>query len=95
MRIDHFGFHRRASMALGQLCEAEQARVLEKLKTIADIPPNEWPARLVRRVDVSTPLYLIRVDNSLRVLISAPDGQVPEVLDIVRHETLEQFANAQ
>jgi len=95
MGIEHIGFHRRASMALSQLTDAEQARVLERLKAIADIPPTEWPARVVRRVDVSTPLFLVRVDHSLRVLISAPDGHVPEVLDIVRHETLEQFAKAE
>jgi hypothetical protein len=31
----------------------------------------------------------------LRVLIAAPDGRAPEVMDIVRHETLQQFAKAE
>jgi hypothetical protein len=90
-----FGFHRRASIALGQLSDAEQAKILEQLDTIAHTPPSEWPARIVKRKDVATPLYLIRVDNSLRALISAPKGHVPEVVDIVRHETLQQFAKTE
>jgi len=95
MEIGRLEFHRRASMALGQLSDAEQARVLERLGALAEISPSDWPARVVKRVDVATPLYLIRVDNSLRVLIAAPEGRAPEVVDIVRHETLQQFAKAE
>lgn len=48
----------------------------------------------MKRADVATTLYLISVDESLRLLIAAPEGQAPEVVDIVRHETLEEFARA-
>ncbi len=94
MENGHFGLHRRASMALGQLPDIEQARVMQRLEALADLPPSEWPARIVKRADVATTLYLISVDESLRLLIAAPEGQAPEVVDIVRHETLEQFARA-
>ena len=47
-----------------------------------------WPA------DVAEPLYVIPVDDSLRVLLFAHEGRDPEVVDIVRHETLQQFAGA-
>jgi hypothetical protein len=94
MENGHFGLHRRASMALGQLSDTERARIAEQLDALADLPPSEWPARIVKRADVATTLYLISVDNSLRLLIAAPDGQAPEVVDIVRHEMLEQFAKA-
>jgi hypothetical protein len=93
MENGHLGLHRRASMALGQLPDIEQARVIERLEALNDLPPSEWPARIVKRADVATTLYLISVDDSLRLLIAAPEGQPPEVMDIVRHETLEQFAN--
>jgi hypothetical protein len=93
MENGHLGLHRRASMALGQLPDIEQARVIERLEALNDLPPNEWPARIVKRADVATILYLISVDDSLRLLIAAPEGQPPEVMDIVRHETLQQFAN--
>src|SRR5262249_7303193 len=90
-----FGFHRRAFMALGELPDAERVAVLERLEALSEIPPPHWPARVVRRAGVATPLYLIRIDDSLRVLIAAPEGRAPEVVDIVRHETLQQFATAE
>jgi len=95
MEIGRFGFHRRAFMALGELTEAEQAAVLGRLAALANIPSHDWHARVVKRPGVATPLYLIRVDESLRALIAAPEGRNPEVVDIVRHETLEQFARAE
>ena len=81
-------------MALVQLPDIEQARIMERLESLAHLPPSQWPARIVNRADVATTLYLISVDESLRLLIAAPEGQAPEVVDIVRHETLEQFATA-
>ena len=65
-----------------------------RLASLAHLPPSEWPARVVRRPDVAEPLYMIPVDGGWRVLISAPAGQDPEVVDIVHHETLCQFAGA-
>ena len=79
---------------MGQLPDIEQARVMQRLEALADLPPSEWPARIVKRADVATTLYLISVDESLRLLIAAPAGHVPVVVDIVRHEMLEQFAGA-
>ena len=94
MENGHFGMHRRASMALGQLSDVDQARVMERLESLAKLPRSKWPAKIVKRADVPTTLYMISVDNSLRLLVTAPEGQGPEVVDIVRHETLEQFAKA-
>jgi hypothetical protein len=94
MENGHFRIHRRASMALGQLSDVDQARIVERLESLAELPPSKWPAKIVKRADVPTTLYMISVDNSLRLLVSAPEGQAPEVVDIVRHETLEQFAKA-
>ena len=43
---------------------------------------------------MAEPLYMIPVNGGWRVLISRPAGQDPEVVDIVHHETLSQFAGA-
>ncbi len=95
--MDHsgFGFHRRAFMALGGLSEAEPAAVLERLEALSERNPRDWQARVVRRAGIAAPLYMIRIDDSLRVLIAAPEGQAPEVVHIVRYETLQQFAMAE
>jgi hypothetical protein len=36
----------------------------------------------------------VPVNDSLRVIVWAADGHKPEVMDIVRHETLESFAKS-
>jgi hypothetical protein len=95
MEVGRFGFHRRAFMTLGALSDAEQAEIMERLKELGDKPPSDWPARVLKRAGVATPLYLIRVDNSLRLLIAAPEDEAPEVVDIVRHEALQQFAKVE
>ena len=49
MENSGFGFHRRAFIALGQFPDAEQAAVLARLEALSDLPPSDWPARVVRR----------------------------------------------
>jgi mRNA-degrading endonuclease RelE of RelBE toxin-antitoxin system len=95
METRGFDFHRRAFMALGELSESEQAAIRERLEALSETPPRDWHARVVRRAGVATPLYLIRIDDSLRVLIAAFDGRAPQVVDIVRHETLQHFATSE
>jgi hypothetical protein len=94
MEAGGFRLHYRAFVALSQLPEVDQAAIRARLASLADLPPSEWPARVIRRQDVAEPLYMIPVDGGWRVLISAPAGQDPEVVDIVHHETLRQFAGA-
>jgi hypothetical protein len=95
MEFGGFGFHRRAFMALGELSSDDQAAILERLESLEELSPDDWHAIVVKRPGVAEPLYLLRVGDSLRVLIAAPEGCEPEVVDIVRHETLEQFATAE
>ena len=94
MEIAGFGLHYRAFNALSQLPEADQAGIRARLETLANLPPSEWPARVVRRPGVSETLYVISVDGGWRILISARPGQTPEVADIVHHETLQTIAGA-
>jgi len=94
MEVGSYKFHRRASAALNQLADNEQAQVLEALATLVDTPAAQWPAARVKRLPGDQPLYLVRVNDSLRALVQVVAGQEPEVMDLVRHETLEFFAKA-
>ena len=81
-----------SSAALNQLPGDEQAQVLERLASLADRPAAQWPADLAKRLPGGESLYLVRVNDSLRAIVRAAEGQPPEVMDVVRHETLESFA---
>jgi hypothetical protein len=94
MEVSGFTLNYRSFIALSQLSEADQAAIREKLATLANLTPSEWPARVVRRPDVIEPLYMILVDGGWRILIFARAGQAPEVFDIVHHETLQTIAGA-
>ena len=94
MAVGTYKFHRRASAALNQLTDDEQAQVLEKLAALVSSPAGEWSATQVKRLPGNQSLYLIPVNDSLRVIVRADAGQEPEVLDLVRHETLDFFAKA-
>jgi len=94
MQLGSYKFHRRAFTALHQLPAEEQAQVLETLAALTDAPAAVWPADQAKRLPGSQPLYLVRVNDSLRAIVRAADGQEPEVMDVVRHETLETFTKA-
>ena len=94
MEVGNCKFHRRAFTALNQLAAEEQAQVLETLAGLVDTPAAQWPAEQAKRLPGEPPLYLVRIDDSLRAIVSAADGQEPEVMDIVRRETLESFAKS-
>jgi hypothetical protein len=94
MQVGSYKFHRRAFVTLNQLAEDEQARVLEALAGLVDAPAEQWPAAQATRLPGEPPRDLVRIDDSLRAIVQAADGQEPEVLDIVRRETLEFFAKS-
>jgi hypothetical protein len=94
MEIRSYQFHRRAAGALHQLAAEEQGQVLDAVAGLVDTPVAQWPAAQARRLPGDQPLYLVPVNDSLRVIVRAVDGQEPEVMDIVRHETLESFRKA-
>ena len=94
MKVGSYTFHRRAFMALNQLDADEQARVLEALAGLVETPAVQWPAAQAKRLPGDPPHYLVRLDDSLRAIVSVADGQEPEVMDLVRRETLESFAKS-
>jgi len=94
MEVGSYKFHRRALAAFNQLAGDEQAQVLGTLAALAGTPAARWPAAQAKRLRAEQPLYLVRVNDSLRVIVREADGQEPEVMDVVRHETLESFLKA-
>ncbi len=83
----------RAFVALTQLSDAEQAAIKERVAALAELPPSEWSARVVRRPNVLAPYYVLPVEPSLRVVFSARAGHVPVVEEILRHDPSVQYAN--
>jgi hypothetical protein len=94
MDVGSYQLHRRAVTALNQLDDDEQAQVHEKLVSLGSSPAAQWPADLARRLRSDQPLYLVPVNDSLRLIVQANLGQQPEVLDIVRQEALDFMAQA-
>jgi hypothetical protein len=92
MEVGSYQWHRRASAALNQLADDERTQVLQRLASLEDTPAARWPADLATRLSGSQLLYLVRINDSLRAIVRAVEGQLPEVMDVVRHETLEFFA---
>lgn len=94
MEVSSYPFHRRALTAFNQLTDEEQAEMLDRLAALVAVPTAEWPAAQAQRLPGDQSLYLVRVNESLRIIVRVIDGQKPEVMDIVRHETLESFTKA-
>jgi hypothetical protein len=91
MEDGRYKIHRRALSALNQLAGDEQAQVLERLAALVDTPASRWPGALAKKLPGDQSLYLVRVNDSLRAIVRAVEGQQPEVMDFVLHETLQSF----
>jgi len=78
-------------MAFLQLSADEQAQVLARLASLVDAPVGQWPASGVKKL-AGDELYLVPVNDDWRLFVQAKKGEEPEVLDVVRQQTLEAFA---
>jgi hypothetical protein len=86
-----FSIHRRALPAYHEINRAERSALEAALAPLVNRPERQWPQAGATRLESADPLYLVRVDKSLRAIIRPTAGGQPEVLDLVRHETLERF----
>jgi hypothetical protein len=92
--VSNYRFHRRASAAFNELTNDEQAEVRQVLTDLPRGPSGPWPGD-TKRLPGDLPLFMLRANDSLRVIVLAVDGQPPQVMDIVRRETIESFAKAE
>jgi hypothetical protein len=86
-----FTLHRRALLAYSTLTRPERDALETVLAPLAGQPEERWRTAGATRLESAEPLYVVRVDDSLRAIIHPTPGGPPEVLDLVRHETLERF----
>jgi hypothetical protein len=91
MNNHRFLVYRSAALGYSRLTAEERAALERVLAPLAAVPQDRWPTAGAVRLESPEPLYFVRVDDSLRAIIRpAADGR-PEILDFVRHETLELF----
>jgi hypothetical protein len=86
-----FLLHRRALAAYSVLTAAERDALERAVAPLIDLPEERWSRAGAVRLESAEPLYLVRVDDSLRAIVRPREGGQPEVEDLVRHETLERF----
>jgi hypothetical protein len=86
-----FLLHRRALSAYHALSRTEREALETAVGALVDLPEERWGAAGAARLESAEPLYLLRPDSSLRAIVRPTPGGQPEILDLVRHETLERF----
>src|SRR5947209_5918262 len=86
-----FTLHPRALPGFNVLTPAERDAVKAALAPLARRPAAAWPKAGAVQLPDEEPLFLVRVDDSLRAIVRPGPGGQPEILDLVRHETLQWF----
>jgi hypothetical protein len=89
-----FTVNSRALTGYYAISQAERNALHRAVDLLADVPEDRWPAAGAARLDSPVPLYLVWVDDSLRAIVRPTADGKPEVLDLVRHETLQRSFRA-
>jgi putative addiction module CopG family antidote len=84
--------HQRVNMALDILSPEEKRSVYRAIDYLEffGIDPSEGAN--VKRIKTDEPIYLLKVDRSIRLILQRLEQDKIEVLDLVRSETLKLFA---
>lgn len=89
-----FAIHHAAFTGYMTLTPEERVAIQAAIDPLVDRPEEEWTAHGAIRLGSAEPLYLLKIDASLRAIVRPAPGGRPELLDLVRHETLEfMFGN--
>jgi hypothetical protein len=86
-----FTVNRRALLSYNELTSRERRALSAALVPLSKLPEQQWPTAGAVRLESADPLYLVRVDDSLRAIIRPTSGAQPELLDLVRQETLQRY----
>jgi hypothetical protein len=93
MKDIHLNVNSRAFLAWSALTRKERDALEAAIGRLATLPLGRWPQAGGVPLESEEPLYMVRVDDSLRAIVRPAPRGGPEVLDLVRHETLERFFN--
>jgi hypothetical protein len=91
MKNGRFRVNGRALIGYDSLTEAERGALDRALLPLVNLPEARWTAVGAIRLELKEPLYVVRVDDSLRALVSPADGGRPELVDLVRQEFLQRY----
>jgi hypothetical protein len=91
MNDRRFRIHRRALTSYSILTPRERNALDAALDRLVDLPESRWPTAGAVRLELAEPVYLVRVDKSLRAFVEPAPGGQPELSDLVRQETLDRF----
>jgi hypothetical protein len=94
MNDRRFHVNGRAFSAYHNLSPAERKAIDRSIARLVDLPEEQWPKAGAVRLKSAEPLYMLRVDASLRAIVRPGEDGEPELLDLVRHETLELYFKA-
>jgi hypothetical protein len=92
MKDANFTINRRAFLGHSQLTPAERRALDSAMRPLMRLPEERWQTVGAIRLDSADPLYMLRIDKSLRALVRPTKDGPPELLDLVRREFLEWYS---
>jgi hypothetical protein len=85
-------FHKRAIVALNALSIEDKNSVLKSINHLSIVGIDSALGKNLQKFNINEPLYLLRVNPSLRVILRVAEPDEIQILDIVTKERLELFA---
>jgi hypothetical protein len=89
-----FAVHDRASQAVSLLNPSERKALEAAIAPLVDLPPRDWEKKGAIRLRLPEPTFMLKFEQRLRAIIRPTSGGQPELLDLVSHETLQLFREA-
>jgi mRNA-degrading endonuclease RelE of RelBE toxin-antitoxin system len=86
--------HRRARIALDSLTKEQMNNLTETLNHLAASDIEDESTGSIQRMDTEEPLYFVKVDSELRIIIQINSPDEIEVMDIFTQERLKLFSKA-
>ena len=86
--------HRRVRWFLEQLPDVYRQNLLEALKPLQGLPPDQWPEGKVTELGYPKPRYMMCVPPDLRVFLEHDENDELEVVDVMREEAYQFLLNS-
>ncbi len=93
-RTVHFTVHNGASLGIFVITTAEREALEAAIAPLVDRPQEDWEKYGAIRLGLPEPTFMLKFDQRLRAIVRPMPGGQPELLDLVSHETLQYFREA-